>query len=402
MTVRFAKRWVLLITAFAFFSCLLVPSALAVELKAGVAKAVITPKTPLKLTAGKLDDGTMLDMDGVDHDIYARALVLDDGAKKLVIITHDLSSGGMVTPILRKKCKDELGIDQSQLIVISTHNHQAPMPRWEANFPYLRETGSKMFEMVKQAIANEKGPVKVEFGFGPGFWVRATGNAPVDYEIQVLKVSYKNKPMALLINQPVHPHMNSRTKIGVGHPGYAVDEIERLLPGAQAMYGDGCGGNQSPIPPDGKSKNYDQNDQPGRLGIILAHRVMEIMKTKMTEVTGPISTSMEVLPLPLNKPYTYEEAKKLGGDMPRNIGYDHHKHNSSCHPQGSFNFGRNTNKRADPKELGKCNIVYENCGYYKNYIFHNFLVLNIEASVIPWSGFSARINGIPIVKPPYQ
>ena len=326
MRVCFTKKCLLLITAFVFISSFLIPSSFAAELKAGIAKTLITPRTNLKLTAGKLNDGTMLDMDGVDHDIYARALVLDDGAKKLVIITHDLSSAGIVTPILRKKCKDELGIDQSQLIIISTHNHQAPMPRWEANFPYLRETGNKMFEIVKLAIAHEEGPIKVEFGFGPGYWVRSTGNAPVDYEIQVLKVSHKKKPMAVLINQPAHPYMNSRTKIGVGHPGYAVDEIERLIPGVQAMYGDGCGGNQSAIPPDGKSANYDKNDQPRQLGIILANTVMNIMKTKMIDVTGPIATSMGILPLPLDKPYTYEEAKRLGADMPRNIGYDHDKY----------------------------------------------------------------------------
>ncbi len=326
MRVCGTKKGLLLIAAFVSISGFLIPSSLAAGLKAGVAKTVITPQAPLKLTAGKLDDGTMLDMDGVDHDIYARALVLDDGAKKLVIVTHDLSSAGIVTPILRKKCQDELGLDPSQLIIISTHNHQAPMPRWEANFPYLRETGDKMFEMVKQAIANEKGPVEVAFGYGPGYWVRSTGNAPVDYEIQVLRVSYKKKPLAVLINQPVHPLMNSRTKIGVGHPGYAVDEIERWIPGVQAMYGDGCGGNQFAIPPDGKSKNYDQNDQPRQLGIILAKTVMNILKTRMVEVTGPISTTMEILPLPLSKPITYEEAKRLAGDMPRNIGYDHDKH----------------------------------------------------------------------------
>lgn len=35
---------------------------------------------------------------------------------------------------------------------------------------------------------------------------------------------------------------------------------------------------------------------------------------------------MEILPLPLAKPLSYEEAKRLAGDMPRNIGYDRDKH----------------------------------------------------------------------------
>lgn len=323
MKLCFSKKRTLSIAAFALATCFLISGAMAVELKAGVAKAVITPQEVLKTTAGKLDDGTMLSSDGVAHDIYGRVLVLDDGSKKLVIVTCDFSCAGIITPILRKRCKNELGIDQSQIIIVSTHNHQAPMPRWEANFPYLREAGNKIFEAVKQAIAAEKGPVKVEFGSGYGYWVRSSGNAPVDYEIQVLKVSLKNKPLAVLFNQPTHPHQNSRTKIDVGHPGYAIDRIERLMPGVQAMYGDGCGGNQFAVPPDGKSRNYTNNNQPKQLGIIEGNKVVEIMKGKMVDVTGPISTSFQVLPLPLSKPYTYEEAKKMIGKAPRDIGYDH-------------------------------------------------------------------------------
>ncbi len=176
---------------FCMVNLFLASEALAVELKAGVAKVVITPKEVLKTTAGKLDDGTMLSSDGVDHDIYGRVLVLDDGSKKLVIVTCDLSSANMIAPILWKRCQAELGIDRSQVIVVSTHNHQGPMPRCKANFPYLQEAGNKIFEAVQQAVAAEKGPVKVEFGSGYGYWVRSSGSAPVDYEIQVLKVSYK-------------------------------------------------------------------------------------------------------------------------------------------------------------------------------------------------------------------
>lgn len=326
MKLFFSKKRILSITAFALAACFLISGASAVELKAGVAKAVITPKKVLKTTAGKLNDGTMLSSDGVAHDIYGRVLVLDDGSKKLVIVTCDLSSAGIITSTLRKKCKDDLGIDPSQLIVVSTHNHQGPMPRWKANFPYLKDAGNKIFEAVKQAIAAEKGPVKVEFGSGYGYWVRSSGSVPVDYEIQVLKVSYENEPLAVLFNQPAHPHQNSRTKIDVSHAGYAVDEIERLMPGVQAMYGDGCGGNQFAVPPDGKSRNYTDNDQPQQLGIIEGNKVVEIMEGKMADVTGPISTSFHVLPLPLDKPLPYDEAKKLLGNAPRDIGYNHDMH----------------------------------------------------------------------------
>ncbi len=77
------------------------------------------------------------------------------------------------------------------------------------------------------------------------------------------------------------------------------------------------------MPFDGKSKNYTYNDQPQQLGLLEGHKVVEIMKGNLVEVTGPISSSFEVLPLPLNKLYTYEEAKKMLGNAPRDVGYDH-------------------------------------------------------------------------------
>lgn len=325
--VIFRESWVkFLLAAIISFAGFSVQNSWAMELKAGTARTVITPQTNLKLTAGKLEDGTMLDMDGVIHDIYARALVLDDGNKRLVIVTHDISSLMVATPILRKRCKDELGIDPSSLLLIATHNHQCPMPRWGDNFPYMRWAADRMFDMIKQAIANEKGPVTVEFGSGQGYFVKASGNTPADYEIQVLKVSRKNKPVAVLFNHPTHPLMNGRTKVDVGHPGYACDEIERVMPGVLAMYGDACGGNQLPIAPNGKPGSiYTMDDQSQKLGLVLANIVLNITKGKMTDVTGPITTSMQIIPLPLAPPISYEEAKKRAKDIPRNIGYDHGK-----------------------------------------------------------------------------
>jgi hypothetical protein len=69
-------------------------AAEAVTMKAGTAKCVITPKEPLVLVTGKLPDGK-------DHDIYARCLVLNDGASRLVIITYDLNCLDVMRPCAR-------------------------------------------------------------------------------------------------------------------------------------------------------------------------------------------------------------------------------------------------------------------------------------------------------------
>jgi len=292
----------------------------ALELKAGIAKAVITPEKSLKLTSCKLPDGTMLDTDGKTHDIFARVLVLNDGNSRLVIVTYDMNSLDVATPILRERCRDELGIDASRLLLICTHNHQAPMPRWKDNFPHQRFLADTIFSLIQKAIANEQGPVQIFFGNGYGYFVKSSGNAPVDYEIQVLKVMRGKQAVAMLFNHPVHPLSTSRTKIGVGHPGYALDEVERAIPGVLAMYGDACGGNQFVIAPEGIE---DKVEAAHILGSELAHIVLDIADSPMQEVTGPLSGTMEVISLPLAPPPSYKEALELARDIPLGIGIDH-------------------------------------------------------------------------------
>ena len=66
----------------------------ALEMKAGTAKGVITPNDSL----GRI---TVMGgpIKGVNHDIYARVLVLDDGTHKMVFVTYDLNCLDVATPI---------------------------------------------------------------------------------------------------------------------------------------------------------------------------------------------------------------------------------------------------------------------------------------------------------------
>ncbi len=311
--------------------------ASAIEMKAGTAKTVITPDNAAKI-----------------NDIHARVLTLHDGTNRLVIVTYDLHSLEMATRILRKRCSRELGIDPSHLLLIATHSHQAPLGRLPENFPYQKWLANRIFAAIKEAITKEQGPVRVFFGWGYGYFVRASGNAPTDYEIQLLKVLREEQVVAMLFNQPAHLLRSSRTrKIGTEHPGYAMDEVERKLPGALAMYGDACGGNQWQTIPGAGTDNltlwYDMHPE-GRLsrtlprkyadrleelaqirGRELAQVVLKISEDRMQEITGRISSKMESIPLPLAPPLSCEEARKLAADedIPLDIGFVCKKDRSS-------------------------------------------------------------------------
>lgn len=303
-------------------------SASALELKAGTAKAVITPAD----FKGRITVmGTAAQ--GVAHDIYARVLVLDDGGKKLVFVTYDLNCLDVATPILRSRVKHELGIEPAYLILLATHNHAAPIQIVPANFDYGRRLADQIFGLIQDAIKSERGPVKVYFGTGHDDWLRSDprypgiygwAGHPIDTEVQVLKVTAGAETVAVLFTQASHPLQasfpigSSGKNIEVGTPGYTVDEVEKRMPGTLAMYNDACGA-----------------DQFSRKGLVmwgslrtvkkvahhLADTVLQIADGSMQEVTGPLSSKLEVLSLPLAPPVSYEEAKKLAAKIPKDIGF---------------------------------------------------------------------------------
>ena len=295
-------------------------------LKAGTAKTIITNKKPRIMTNGRLSTGVL-------KDIYARVLVLNDGLRRLVIITYDLNCLDVATPILRARLAQEMGIEPEYLILLATHNHNGPIQIIPENFDYGRWLADTLVELVQEAIQKEEGPIRLHFGSGPGYFITASGNAPVDYEIQVLRVTMAGNPVALLFNQGTHPLQASLDKIGPGHPGYAMDMLENSLPGIQAMYADASGGNQYPRIRALLQRELDQEKNKGieyanrmlskhtkALARQLADAVLEILNGSMQDVTGPLKSRLEVLSLPLGPPVSESKAQALAEGYPDGLG----------------------------------------------------------------------------------
>lgn len=279
----------------------------AADMKAGAAKAVISADKPRIMVTGKLSRGK-------DHDIFARCLVLNDGGKRFAIVTYDLNCLDVATPILRKRCRDELGIGAANLILLGTHNHEAPIQIVPGNFDYGRWLAGRLFDLIKEAIAAERGPAKLLFGTGHAYFLWSMGNAPVDHEVQLLKVVCGNQVVALLFNHATHPLQASSDRISVGHPGYAVDDLEAKNPGALALYADACGGNQF------AGGFYASMQKVQSLGRDLAEVVNRISESRMQDVTGPFASKLEVISLPLAPPVPYDKALALAKNMPLDIG----------------------------------------------------------------------------------
>ena len=287
-----------------------------VVMKAGAAKVAITPTLDeLKVLTTTM--GTKATH--VDHDIFARALVLNDGTTRLAIVTYDLNCLDVATPLLRVRCRDELKIPPSQLILMATHNHASPIQICPENFAYGRALADKIFNLIEEAIAKEEGPAKVLLGHGVNEHIRAVGNAPADYDIHLLKVMSGQKTIAVLFNHPTHPLQSSQTRIDPGHPGYALEFVEAAFPGSVGLYANACGGNQFP---DRGRIMYSTHDDVKEYAKLVGESAIAIANGKTLDVTGKISSTIETLSLPLAEPISYEAAKKLATDqkVPLDIG----------------------------------------------------------------------------------
>ncbi|TES91635.1 MAG: hypothetical protein E3J94_03550, partial [Desulfobacteraceae bacterium] len=92
-------------------------------LKGGCAKVNITPPLgiPLIGSYGKPSD------DIID-ELYAKALVLNDGSTTIAIISVDLLYSPLeeITNPIRKIIKDKIGIPEQNIFICATHTHSGP------------------------------------------------------------------------------------------------------------------------------------------------------------------------------------------------------------------------------------------------------------------------------------
>lgn len=317
---------------FLFVLSITISKADAVTMTAGTASAVITNQTPRIMVNGRVSEG-------VHSELKAKVLVLNDGHHRLVFVTYDLNCLDVATPILRQRAKDELGLHPSQLILMATHNHNAPIQIIPENFDYGRRVGDTIFDLIEEAMANEMGPVTLEKGSGHGYFLMSVGSAPTDFEIQVLTVRHEERLMALLFNHGTHPMQASRNQIDTGHPGFAMDMIEAALPGVQAMYATASGGNQFPTYffefrnwlQEHESRGIAYIDRhlekkAQRYGEKLSDRVLGIVSNDMVDVTGPLTSRMEIISLPLADPISEAEALEKLKDVPDDIGFVPYPH----------------------------------------------------------------------------
>ncbi len=247
----------------------------------GVARDLVTPA--LRTHMGGYGSLFGRYFTAIHDDLYVKALVLDDGQHKALLMTYDLLMHSFeLTERLAAYAQQEHGIPPENVLVSYTHNHAGPAiegydpgqasPEYEA-FLYERSLAC-----IDRALVNQMDG-SASFGTVTGDWninrrLRVDGkmvNAPNfdgsrDRELNILRVSDSHgNCQALLLNYACHPVTLADTLwISSEYPGRLCQLLETHFYGCTALFFPGAGATARPLvaaaPPTWKRCSFEEVD----------------------------------------------------------------------------------------------------------------------------------------------
>ncbi|TFH01307.1 MAG: hypothetical protein E4H13_05270 [Calditrichales bacterium] len=243
------------------------------NIRAGVARILITPPLDMNFTLGGYGARMSKPAQGVHDNIWAKAIVLTNGADKYLLVTMDiLALPPDLKPVVIEKLGDKTWSLENTMFLPS-HSHasldmSALNSKNVLNNPYigvyqleLREfVIDKLVEVIRQAGTDLK-PVKIGTSRTvlPEMNRNRRGDAMVDRDLTVTRIDQENGvPLAVLINWTAHPTIMSDEDmlVSAGWPGYLQREMEDWIgQGVTCMYYNGAQGDQSVIARSGGSRH---------------------------------------------------------------------------------------------------------------------------------------------------
>ena len=326
------KRIALLISLFLIFissSPILLSQNSSDEWRVGVARQNITPQSPIWM-AGYASRTSP--SEGRLHDLWAKAIMLEDaqGVRSVLITTDLLSIPKELSEVFKDKVKQIYGLEKSQVILSCSHTHSGPvvsralkyiypmnLDDWVIVDKYTKELESKLLQLVDESIKSLV-PAKIYTQNGIArFQVNRRNNkegalqstielkGPNDYAVPVIKVEgLDNNLIAVIFGYACHPTTLSINKFSGDYPGFAQIELEKLYPGATAMFFQGAGGDQNPLPRHSIPLAIQYGKQ-------LASTVERVLSEDMVKQESTLDTKYNEIDLPFDNPLSLEELNKI-------------------------------------------------------------------------------------------
>lgn len=297
--------------------------------KAGVAKTDITPTGPIWMGGYAARDKPS---EGIIHPIWIKALALEDNqGNHAVLVTSDLIGfRQQFSNRVRERLKQDYGLSKAQIILNSSHTHSGPITdaerysfklkpeHMEPVNAYLKQLEEQVVALVGMALANME-PAHLHSGNGVSrFQVNRRNNnereltpltalnGPNDYAVPVLKVENEaGEIKAVVFGYACHPTVLPFYDISGDYPGFAQIELEKMYPEAVAMFFQGAGGDQNPLP----RRSVPLAQQYGKT---LASSVEAVLLTDMKSLKGELHTAYTEIDLSFaNAPPTEDELLKI-------------------------------------------------------------------------------------------
>lgn len=239
----------------------------------GVARVDITPKDTLWM-AGYASRGHAAE--GTLHKLWAKALALKDqqGNRAVLITTDLLGFPQNIADNILNRCKERYQLKRSQIILSSSHTHTGPVLRESLYLiyslsdehikkieAYSRQLENDIVSLIGQAFENlapaqlfaANGVVRFQINRRSNnaktLSAQSDLNGPNDYAVPVLQVRDINgKLLATTFGYACHPTVLNSYQWSGDYPGFAQLSLEERYPGITALFFQGCGADQNPLP----------------------------------------------------------------------------------------------------------------------------------------------------------
>lgn len=296
---------------------------------AGVARVIITPQESIWLAgyASRTHPA-----EGKLQDLWAKALALqDENGKRCLLITLDLLGiPKYISDRIRNELKLKYKLDRAQIIINSSHTHSGPVVSdylsnaYELNDEQIKKIKTYTEKLIKQIIQlggdalNTLKQANVFTGNGLArFQVNRRNNneaflllqselkGPNDYDVPVIKITDKsNSIMAIAFGYACHNTVLNGYQWSGDYAGFAQLELEKMYPGATAMFFQGAGADQNPLP----RRTVPLAMQYGKE---LAFAVENVLDDSMEKQAPHLTYSYTEVQLPLNPPPSKNELELM-------------------------------------------------------------------------------------------
>ena len=326
------KKYVVL---FLCLSCLST-FALGKQMRAGLAKVVITPAQPIWMVGyanrNKPSEGKL-------QDLYAKALVItDDDGNRMVLVTADiLGFTRELSEAIAERANKQYGLTREQIMLNASHTHTGPVVRGNLIGAYqldaeqatrIHEYSQFLQERITWVIGQalkDMSLAKLSLGHGTGSFavnrraknangainIGVNSSGVVDQDVPVMMIETKREKLrGIVFGYACHNTTltGEHYQLSGDYAGYAQAELEKNHPGTIAMFVMGCGADINPNP-----RSTVEIVQ--QHGASLAAAVDKVVDGKMRGVEGNIKFAFDRIALPFGTPPTKEEFEQRMSDQ---------------------------------------------------------------------------------------